>query len=71
VIQPAHIQGEGKLMAPITMMRISDALIGEGLATKDEVQQILTDLHVAAADSETVMSLARIFQVWGKRSKID
>jgi SAM-dependent methyltransferase len=71
VIQPAHIQGEGKLMAPITMSRISDALIGEGLATKDEVQQILTGLHVAAADSETVMSLPRIFQVWGKRSKID
>ena len=71
VIQPAHIHGEGKLMAPITMSRISDALIGEGLATKDEVQQILTGLHVAAADSETVMSLPRIFQVWGKRSKID
>jgi SAM-dependent methyltransferase len=71
VIQPAHIQGEGKLMAPITMTRISDALIGEGLASKDEVQQILTGLHVAAADSETVMSLPRIFQVWGKRSKID
>ena len=71
VIQPAHIQGEGKLMAPITMTRISDALISEGLASKDEVQQILTGLHVAAADSETVMSLPRIFQVWGKRSKID
>jgi SAM-dependent methyltransferase len=71
VIQPAHIQGEGKLMAPITMTRISDALIGEGLASKDEVQQILTGLHVAAADSETVMSLPGIFQVWGKRSKID
>ena len=71
VIQPAHIHGEGKLMAPITITRISDALIGEGLATNDEVQQILTGLHVAAADSETVMSLPRIFQVWGKRSKID
>jgi SAM-dependent methyltransferase len=71
VIQPGHIQGEGKLMAPITMTRISDALIGEGLASKDEVQQILTGLRVVAADSETVMSLPRIFQVWGKRSKID
>ncbi len=35
VIQPAQIHGEGKLMAPITITRISDALIGEGLATKD------------------------------------
>ena len=71
VIQPSHIQGEGKLMAPMTMTRISDALISEGLASKGEVQQILTGLHAAAADSETVMRLPRIFQVWGKRSKID
>ena len=36
VIQPAHIHGEGKLMAPITMSRISDALTAEGLATESE-----------------------------------
>jgi ubiquinone/menaquinone biosynthesis C-methylase UbiE len=67
-IQPTHIRGEGKLMAPITMARISDALIAAGLATKDEVQQILDRLNKIAADDETVMSLPRIFQVWGKRA---
>ena len=45
MIQPAHIHGEGKLMAPITMSRISDALTAEGLATESEVQQILTELN--------------------------
>ncbi len=69
VVQPAHVDGEGKWMAPITMSRISDALIAEGLATEDEVQQILTELNHAAADCETVISLPRIFQVWGKRGK--
>jgi ubiquinone/menaquinone biosynthesis C-methylase UbiE len=68
VIQPAHIHGEGKLMASITMSRISGAGIAEGLATEDEVQQILTGLNEAAANCETVMSLPRIFQVWGKRA---
>jgi hypothetical protein len=67
VIQPAHIRGEGKLMAPLTMSRIADALIAEGLATEEEVQQILTELNRVAADSETLISLPRIFQVWGKR----
>jgi SAM-dependent methyltransferase len=67
VIQPAHVSGEGKLMAPLTMSRISDALIAEELATEDEVQQILTELNDAAADCETWMSLPRIFQVWGER----
>jgi 2-polyprenyl-3-methyl-5-hydroxy-6-metoxy-1,4-benzoquinol methylase len=68
VIQPAHIYGEGKLMAPLTMTRISDALIAEGLATEDEVHRILTELNHAVANCETVISLPRIFQVWGKRA---
>ena len=67
VIQPAHTHGEGKLMAPLTMSRISDALTVEGLATESEAQQILTELNDVAADSETLISLPRIFQVWGKR----
>ena len=71
VIQPAHIHGEGKLMAPLTTSRISDALTAEGLATEGEVQRILTELNHAAADSETVLSLPRIFQVWGKRANGD
>jgi ubiquinone/menaquinone biosynthesis C-methylase UbiE len=71
VIQPAHIHGEGKLMAPLTMSRISDALTAEGLATESEAQRILTELNHAAADCETVISLPRIFQVWGKRANGD
>ena len=68
VVQPAHIDGEGKWMAPVTMSRISDALIADGLATEEQVQQILTELNEAAADNATVMSLPRVFQVWGKRA---
>jgi ubiquinone/menaquinone biosynthesis C-methylase UbiE len=68
VIQPTHIRGEGKLMAPVTMLRISDALTAEGLASETEVTQILTELNYIAADAETVISLPRIFQVWGKRA---
>jgi SAM-dependent methyltransferase len=66
VIQPAHMHGEGKMMAPLTMSRISDALVAEGLATEIEAKQILTELNHVAADSETLISLPRIFQVWGK-----
>jgi ubiquinone/menaquinone biosynthesis C-methylase UbiE len=68
VVQPAHMHGEGKLMAPVTMSRIADALTGERLAIESEVQHILTELNHAAADSETIISLPRILQVWGKRA---
>jgi SAM-dependent methyltransferase len=71
VFQPAHIQGEGKLMARMTMERIGDAVISEGLATQSEVQQIINDLDAAAVNAEIVMSQPRIFQVWGKPSRSD
>ena len=71
VIQPAHIHGEGKLMAPFTMSRVSDSIIAEGLATEGEVKEILIELNHVAADSETLISLPRIFQVWGKRALLE
>jgi hypothetical protein len=71
IIQPAHVHGEGKLMAPLTMSRISDALTAEGLATKSETQEILTELNKVAADSETLISLPRVFQAWGKRAALE
>ena len=40
----------------------------ETFATEDEAQQILTELNAVAADSETLIGLPRIFQVWGKRA---
>jgi ubiquinone/menaquinone biosynthesis C-methylase UbiE len=64
VIQPTHLEGEGKRMASITMERIADAVVSERLATESEVQQIINELNDAAEDSETVMSLPRVFQVW-------
>jgi predicted O-methyltransferase YrrM len=67
VIQPAHITGEGKLIAAITLEKIASSLVAERLATADEIEWIINDLRAAAADTETVMSLPRIFQTWGKR----
>jgi predicted O-methyltransferase YrrM len=71
VVQPTHIEGEGKLMASITMERVSAAVVSEDLATQREVRQIVDGLNTAAADSETVISLPRIFQVWGRRGRSD
>lgn len=66
VVQPTHLEGEGKLMASITMQRIADTVISERLATESEVQQLINELNDAAEDSEIVMSLPKVFQVWGR-----
>jgi SAM-dependent methyltransferase len=66
VVQPTHISGDGKFIAAITMARIAESVVSEGLATEDEVEQVILGLNEAATDSETLMSLPRIFQVWGR-----
>jgi len=68
VVQPAHIDGDGKFVAAITMTRIAEAVVAEGLAGEDEIGSVIAGLNAAAEDPETVMGLPRIFQSWGTRT---
>ena len=68
VVQPVHLEGEGKLIASVTMERIAGSLISEGLATQEEVNKIINGLNAAAADTAVLMSLPRVFQTWGRRA---
>jgi hypothetical protein len=38
-----------------------------GLATEDEIHEVIRALYEIAADDQTVMSLPRIVQAWGYR----
>jgi len=67
VIQPVYFEGDGKLLASITMQRIGASVIAEELASQTEIDEIVEGLDVAASDSNILMSLPRIFQVWGRR----
>lgn len=68
VVQPTHLEGDGKFIASITMQRIADSVVTEGLATEEEMEQVISGLNEAAADPETMMSLPRVFQTWGRRA---
>jgi predicted O-methyltransferase YrrM len=67
VAQPAHLEGGANLLTSLTMERISASVISEGLATEEEIEQIISGLDEAGADPETLMSAPRIFQTWGTR----
>ena len=66
VVQPAGIAGEVKLIAPVTMESIAEPLLAEGLASRAEIEAIVSDLYAYAADPTTLMSLPRIVQAWGR-----
>ena len=67
VVQPAGIDGEVKLLTPVTMENFADAVLAVGLATRAEVNELIAGLYESANDNRTVMSVARVVQTWGWR----
>jgi ubiquinone/menaquinone biosynthesis C-methylase UbiE len=67
ISQPAHVEGPGKLMAEITFEGISKALVAEDLVSQEEAARIYAGLVKFRSRRDSLMSLPRIFQVWGRR----
>jgi ubiquinone/menaquinone biosynthesis C-methylase UbiE len=67
VIQPTFASGEGKQIPLLTLISITDSLMAEKLATEAELQSTIDDLTQFTDDSRTLISLPRVFQVWGRR----
>jgi SAM-dependent methyltransferase len=67
VVQPTFASGEGKQIAVLTLINIADSLLDEKLVTEPELQSALDDLTRFTEDSRTLVSLPRVFQLWGRR----
>jgi ubiquinone/menaquinone biosynthesis C-methylase UbiE len=66
VVQPAFLEGPGKLIAAVTLERTADSIRDTGLASAEEMGRLIGELHAAAADARQLLSLPRVFQVWGR-----
>ena len=67
IVQPSGFEGEVKLITPLTMENIADAVIAEGLATAKEIDGIVSDLYNFANTPGTLGCTPRIFEAWGRR----
>jgi ubiquinone/menaquinone biosynthesis C-methylase UbiE len=65
VVQPTFREGPGKHIAAVTMEHIREAVVGAGLAGPEEVTTIVAELDHFADNPRTLLSMPRIFQVWG------
>lgn len=67
VVQPAHGGGEPeKALSLSTLINIADAVVSEGLASADEVAEVIAELTRYTADPRAIISVPRIFQVRGR-----
>jgi SAM-dependent methyltransferase len=70
VVHPAGVDGEVKLIGPLTMENIADSVIADGLASRVEVEEIIANLYEFAHSPRTVISLPRVVQTWGRKGII-
>lgn len=62
VEQPIGITGEVKLVPAITMENIGEAILSDGLCTKEELASLVSQLHLLAQDETTLTGMPRIIQ---------
>jgi len=67
VVQYAATQGDAKLVVPMTLEYIADAVITDGFASSTELNKAVSDLYEFARDPNTVLSGPRIIQTWARR----
>ena len=67
VAQGADAKGEAKTVILMTLRGTADSLVRAGLASTEEVTAAIASLAAFTAAPNTVVSGARIFQVWTRR----
>lgn len=68
VVHPSDVDGDVKLLNALTMENIAEAVVIDGLASRDEGNQLVTALNDCARDTRTFASMTRTIQVWGRRA---
>lgn len=65
LVQPAALQGGIKLLICVTLENIAEAVLKDGLATEEELREIIDELYKFARDPHTLLGGPRVFQAWG------
>lgn len=68
VAQPAGVTGPAKQMSLITLEKIRHSVLAASLATQEEFEKIDEELKAFTSEAHSIISMPRIFQVWGKKA---
>jgi len=65
IVQPAGFDPDVKALSPLTLENITETVVALGLISRRQVDTLIGELYAFAAQPSTILSLPRIFQVWG------
>jgi SAM-dependent methyltransferase len=66
IVQPMAIEGDAKRLDALTLEAIAGAVLEDGLASRDEIDDLLRALDAFAADPRTLAGVPRVVQVSGR-----
>jgi len=64
VLQQANTD-DVRLLVPLTMESISEAVLAEGLATREEIERVVVELYEFVRTPGNVISGPRVIEAWG------
>jgi SAM-dependent methyltransferase len=65
--QPCGLDGDVKRMFPLTLARVADSVVAEGVTTSDEIDALARELEHYCGDPTTMTATPRVVQSWGRR----
>jgi hypothetical protein len=67
IAQPAGIEGEVKLLPPLTVENIKAMAVKHEVATDEEIDAVVDELYAIARGATTFVATPRIVQVFGEK----
>jgi ubiquinone/menaquinone biosynthesis C-methylase UbiE len=67
VVQPMGLTGDVKLISPITVENITEAVVSAGLGSTEEMAALARELYTDAANPATLSGMPRVFQTVARK----
>ena len=67
VVNPLYIHGEAKLLPQLTLEATSEAMIADGIATREHVDSAKASLRELVADPHSLITGPKIFQLFARK----
>jgi 2-polyprenyl-3-methyl-5-hydroxy-6-metoxy-1,4-benzoquinol methylase len=65
--QPAFLRGEPKRFWELTLREAAGSIVESGAASAEDLEPVLAEMDLIARDDTTLVLVARVFQVWGRK----